>query len=342
MKVLFTILFNLKICLIFGQSFTYDGFIFGDRPKIVWTGLMKISKVGNGNFEIKLDRTLYNVKFDKLDQLYRYKGEGILPPRVFGGEDSNVAVEISCFTDLETFAIGIDINKHEYQEKYSIIILAKTNMAQTSKGNFIPHESSFYSEFMPWVNEERHISEWHKNILEKAITNENTKTPEYKDKRELITENIPTLIGQIKVFFDSFYDSLEKYFSSNTKKEIPSSTKQELIPKEKPEKKDFENASEMARYKNIVMNWNEAHKVNRVTLFSSIFANEVNFYHTLISNNEIIKKKIDLLKKFPDYKQSIIGEITTKKLDNDEVKCSFDKEVTINGKVTNYPSYLIL
>ena len=59
MKVLFTILFNLKICLIFGQSFTYDGFIFGDRPKIVWTGLMKISKVGNGNFEIKLDRTLY-------------------------------------------------------------------------------------------------------------------------------------------------------------------------------------------------------------------------------------------------------------------------------------------
>jgi hypothetical protein len=77
-------------------------------------------------------------------------------------------------------------------------------------------------------------------------------------------------------------------------------------------------------------------------VFSYLFADEVNFYQTKLSRNTLIQKKTDLLKKYPDFNQQIKGEIITEKLDNDEVKCSFDKEVTINGKVTNYPSYLIL
>ena len=45
---------------------------------------------------------------------------------------------------------------------------------------------------------------------------------------------------------------------------------------------------------------------------------------------------------YPDFNQQIVGEIATERLNENEVKCSFTKEVTINRKVTNYPSYLIL
>jgi len=102
------------------------------------------------------------------------------------------------------------------------------------------------------------------------------------------------------------------------------------------------NKDEEERCQKIVMSWNEAHNTNNMILFSDLFTEAVNFYHTILPKKILIQKKVDLLKKYPDFKQQIIGEILTEKLNENEVKCSFTKEVTINRKVTDYPSYLIL
>ena len=48
------------------------------------------------------------------------------------------------------------------------------------------------------------------------------------------------------------------------------------------------------------------------------------------------------MKKYPNFNQKISGEILSEKLSENEVKCSFSKEVIVNNKVTYYPSYLIL
>lgn len=99
---------------------------------------------------------------------------------------------------------------------------------------------------------------------------------------------------------------------------------------------------EKASFKKIVMSWNDAHNRNDMASFTELFEDEVNFYHTILPKIALIQKKKDLLKKYPNFNQQISGEILSEKLSENEVKCSFSKEVNVNSKVTYYPSYLIL
>lgn len=121
-----------------------------------------------------------------------------------------------------------------------------------------------------------------------------------------------------------------------------SESKAEKIETVQGEKTILQNKDEEVSFQKVVMSWNEAHNTNDMVLFSDLFTDEVNFYHTILPRNVLVQNKKDLLKKYPDFNQQIIGDITTERLNANEVKCSFTKEVTINRKVTDYPSYLIL
>ena len=90
-----------------------------------------------------------------------------------------------------------------------------------------------------------------------------------------------------------------------------------------------------------VNEWNEAHNIKDVGQLSNLYSDKVNYYQTELDKNSVLEKKLSFFKKHPDYKQVILGEIKVESLDEKFVKCSFTKRVTMNGKSTDYPSYLI-
>jgi len=92
----------------------------------------------------------------------------------------------------------------------------------------------------------------------------------------------------------------------------------------------------------IVDRWNFAHNEKDVAVFSELYSKNVDFYKSLLSKNECIEKKIKLFKKHPDFYQQIYGKIEVINSDKSEIKLSFIKKVTIDGKTIDYPSYLLI
>ncbi len=90
-----------------------------------------------------------------------------------------------------------------------------------------------------------------------------------------------------------------------------------------------------------VNEWNDAHNIKDVGQLSDLYSDKVNYYQTELDKNSVLEKKLSFFKKHPDYKQVILGEIKVESLDEKFVKCSFTKRVTMNGKSTDYTSYLI-
>ena len=64
------------------------------------------------------------------------------------------------------------------------------------------------------------------------------------------------------------------------------------------------------------------------------------YYGTLKERTECVESKLAFFKKKPDFRQRIVGDVTIENISDFEVKCSFMKNVTIDGKNTDYPSYL--
>lgn len=92
----------------------------------------------------------------------------------------------------------------------------------------------------------------------------------------------------------------------------------------------------------LVQEWNDAHMSKDKNVFSNLFDNTVLFYGTQMSKNACVKSKLSLFKKYPDFYQEIYGDIQIDIINDNEVKCSFIKKVTIRQKTSDYPSYLIL
>lgn len=92
----------------------------------------------------------------------------------------------------------------------------------------------------------------------------------------------------------------------------------------------------------VLKNWNEAHNNKDFEGFENLYVNEVVFYGQNIGIPKILKSKKSLLDKNPSFKQEINqNTIEITELDHG-YRVSFEKLVTINNKVTTYPSYLEL
>lgn len=90
----------------------------------------------------------------------------------------------------------------------------------------------------------------------------------------------------------------------------------------------------------LVGKWSDAHNTKDVGVLSDLYDQFVMYYGTLMERNECIESKLSFFKKKPDFKQTIVSDVTTENISDYEVKCSFTKNVTTNGKSTDYPSYL--
>ena len=351
MKYLIACLLILSSFISFGDSFIYDGVKFSGAL-LGWTEPTKFSDLGNGNFEIQVLNSLYKVTYDHYDnseKLYCYIGVVILPSRFYGGDAYTAQAILTCRTALEKFVVGIDIPQGYYDEEYSINATIRTNYATTKRGMQIPLEKTNYSAFMPWVSKDRHLSEWQKEHAPKEVIHVKEKnTFEKQVKIELIAETLLQGLIQLNEDALSIIETVEQYFSNMKPKVSSLSNKQDNNKGYKSQKikiqieKTTANNKLSERCKNIVIKWDNAHNTNDLKSISELFCDEVNFYHTILSRNDLIEKKKELLFKYPDFHQHIIGEIEIEQLNDNEIKCSFTKYVAINQKTTDYPSYLIL
>lgn len=103
------------------------------------------------------------------------------------------------------------------------------------------------------------------------------------------------------------------------------------------QKSDSSNSEEM-----IISQWNLAHNERDIGIFSNLYSDEVNFYQKELPKNKCLDEKLKLFEKHPDFYQKIDGAIEKVLIDDGNMKCTFVKSVTISGKTTDYPSYLIL
>jgi len=354
MKCLITTIFILNVYLSFGQSFNYEGFQLktitesGSYDWSYWPWSLKISNLGDGNFEIftlPLDRGFkFEGKFDQYnswEKLYRYtnihqnsaKDKSVINS---GGEWTTETI-ITCKIKLEDFARGINIPNREF----AIKVYQKTIF------RYITTENWTY--IMPFSKNATKITDQQADYVPKVADQVNNIILEKKGIAEMTDEKVSQVFNRIYSDHLLIIETVDRYFS-DLKTWVSSLSIKHNSNEDKSEKsKALENKklapapnSEIESCKKIVMSWNEAHNTNNMVLISTLFIDEVNFYQTVLPKNVLIQKKVDLLKKYPDFNQQIIGEITTEKLNENEVKCSFTKEVTINRKATDYPSYLIL
>jgi len=93
-------------------------------------------------------------------------------------------------------------------------------------------------------------------------------------------------------------------------------------------------------FKLLVNSWNKAHSAKGGAVLSALYSNSVLYYGKQKDKAECIKLKLSLFQKQPDFLQQIVGEISTERVSDNEVKCNFTKRVTVNRKTKDYPSYL--
>ena len=102
-----------------------------------------------------------------------------------------------------------------------------------------------------------------------------------------------------------------------------------------------ESTSDIAEFKQLVADWNKAHSSKDVGVFSNLFENSILFYGAQQDKNTCIESKLSFFKKYPDFYQQIFGDVQVEQINDNEVKCSFVKRVTVNQSTNDYPSYLI-
>ncbi|MFN5415595.1 MAG: hypothetical protein ACK5B9_00960 [Flavobacteriia bacterium] len=90
----------------------------------------------------------------------------------------------------------------------------------------------------------------------------------------------------------------------------------------------------------LVLDWNSAHSEENLQNFKILFADEVTYYQTKLTSEKCLEKKSSFIQKHPDYEQKIIGEILIDTLSENELKCSFVKEVSYASKTKRYAAYL--
>lgn len=97
-----------------------------------------------------------------------------------------------------------------------------------------------------------------------------------------------------------------------------------------------------AAVRNLLTQWNEAHSSKNFEDLAPLYAEEVNFYGTVISRNNCLSKKRVMLKKHTDFSQTIGYDLGVTGYSSGVIRCDFVKTVYSNKKPAEYPTYLLL
>lgn len=95
-------------------------------------------------------------------------------------------------------------------------------------------------------------------------------------------------------------------------------------------------------YEGIIKSWNESHNNWHFKDLEKLYSEKVLFYCSTVSRQECISYKTSLASPTKVFEQHIASEIKYEALTDDLVKCGFLKEVFIDDKKADYPSYLVL
>lgn len=105
---------------------------------------------------------------------------------------------------------------------------------------------------------------------------------------------------------------------------------------------DYSDMPDTLKAALIVRQWNGSHNVSYVDNLFGLYGTQVFFYGENRSRSECLRIKRDMLQKYPEYFQRIIGGIKVKRQSDGSFKCEFTKYVNI-GKITApVPAYLIV
>ncbi len=91
----------------------------------------------------------------------------------------------------------------------------------------------------------------------------------------------------------------------------------------------------------IAYEWNDAHNSRNIQKLDDLYAPVGYFYTFMLEKQLCLDSKIQLFEKNPDFKQTLEPDIDVY-AQGSGYKCSMTKNVEINGKVTQYQSYLYL
>lgn len=92
--------------------------------------------------------------------------------------------------------------------------------------------------------------------------------------------------------------------------------------------------------KKLTIQWNDYLMKQDIKGLNSLYAEETSLYGESLSKKEVILNKENFFKKYPDFNQSINGEIIISKVSENQYKATFQKHVSYNSKTIDVQAYL--
>lgn len=93
----------------------------------------------------------------------------------------------------------------------------------------------------------------------------------------------------------------------------------------------------------VAREWNTLHQQLDADALASLYGDKVYYYHEYYTPEKIVQNKRELFRKYPEFWQEV-SNMKCSILEDGRAKVAFSKEVktTSTGKMTTYPSYLIM
>ena len=90
----------------------------------------------------------------------------------------------------------------------------------------------------------------------------------------------------------------------------------------------------------LVARWNAAHAVRDTSGLDRLYADSVLYYGVQQSRDACVTAKRLFMRKHPDFKQALVGEVNVSAPTKATARATFIKAVTMSGTTKQYPSYL--
>lgn len=90
----------------------------------------------------------------------------------------------------------------------------------------------------------------------------------------------------------------------------------------------------------LVQSWNKTHQNYDFNSMHKLYSDKVLYYGQEMANKDIVLTKQSFMKKYTDFNQNILGDLSIEYLDTNKMKVSFIKQASFDGKNNEYLSYL--
>jgi serine/threonine protein kinase len=100
------------------------------------------------------------------------------------------------------------------------------------------------------------------------------------------------------------------------------------------------NEKDAGELKQSVVTWSTALNDKNLSGLEALYNSSLIYYRLYLARDAVLERVSKFFANNPGSYQQIPGEIEVRIDNNDTITCSFIKNVTLNGKTTDYPSYL--